>query len=192
MLGCKSIGFGHWPSALAIGFGHRLRPSALVIGFGHRPSASAFGFGHRLRPSASAFGFSHRRRPPATATGLGPWPRRQPQGLGSPGWPQRQLGILSAFSRHLRRSPPRFSGNSFTFFLGSRLKRRLLLSILQLTRSERRRWPGCHKGSSCESSCDGPSRSVDGLGNRMLRCRSSLPARFTNSSCATARLTSST
>ena len=58
--------------------------------------------------------------------------------------------------------------------------------------SERRRWPGCHKGSSCESSCDGPSRSVGGFGNHMLRCRSSLPARFTNNNCATARLTSST
>ena len=190
----RVIGHRLWPSALAIGFGHRLWPSSAAIGFGHRlrPSSSAISFGHRLRPSASTIGFSHQLRPPATATGLGPWPRRQPHGLGSPGWPQRQLGILSAFSRHIRRSPPRFSGNSFAFFLGSRLKRRLLLSILQLTRIERRRWQGWHKRSPCEGSYDEPSRSVDGFGNRMLRCRSYLPARFTNISCATARLTSST
>ena len=157
-----------------------------------RPAASNRGKPPRnpQRPINHA-GTSTRQRA-ATATGLGPWPRRQPQGLGSPGWPQRQPGILSAFSRHLRRSPPRFSGNSVTFFLGSRFKRRLLLSILQLTRSERRRWPGWHKGSSCEGSYDEPSRSVDGFGNHRLRCRSSLPARFTNNSCATARLTSST
>ena len=49
-----------------------------------------------------------------------------------------------------------------------------------------------HKGSSCEGSYDEPSRSVDGFGNHMLRCRSSLPARFTSNSCAMARLTSST
>ena len=54
------------------------------------------------------------------------------------------------------------------------------------------RWPGWHKGSSCEGSYDEPSRSVDGFGNHRLRCRSSLPARFTNNSCATARRTSST
>jgi len=41
----------------------------------------------------------------------------------------------------------------------------------------RRRCPGCHKESTCESSRDEPSRSVDEFGDRMLGCKSSLPTR---------------
>ena len=55
--------------------------------------------------------------------------------------------------------------------------RRPLLPISHVNRGERRRCPGCHKESTCESSRDEPSRSVDEFGDHMLGCESFLPTR---------------
>ena len=66
-----------------------------------------------------------------------------------------------------------FSNRSFA----TGIIRRLLLPISHVTRGERRRCPGCHKESTCESSRDEPSRSVDEFGDHMLGCKSSLPTR---------------
>jgi len=55
--------------------------------------------------------------------------------------------------------------------------RRLLLSINQVTRSERRRCPTCHKASSCDFSSEESGRSVDEFGDHTVGCKKMLSLR---------------
>jgi hypothetical protein len=55
--------------------------------------------------------------------------------------------------------------------------RRLLLSIIPVTRSERRRCLNCHKVSTCDHSSDEPGRSVDEFGDHTVGCKAMLHLR---------------
>jgi len=126
----SNLGFGHRPSASAIGFGHGLRPPA-----------SATGFGHRLRPPASATGIGHRLRPPASASGHDDSPKYSAPPAG-----HNSSSASSALSLVTLGVVPCDSATALSHLsVAAGLKRRPPLSILQSTRSERCRWSCCQK-----------------------------------------------
>ena len=87
-------------------------------------------------------------------------------GLDNPDLP-RHKGLYNSNCRDsvtlaMAPSDPATTLSNRSFATGS--IRRLLLPISHVNRGERRRCPGCHKESTCESSRDEPLRSVDELG----------------------------